>query len=305
MAARVARISWNVATLSPEVSEYVDRVHSLIWERLPEGARTSWMGYALGRSINRRARRRLQRERCEYTRFLRLRPQLDVVQRLVSHAAPHSQLRLTVLGCSTGAELYSFLWAMRSVRRDLNIAATGVDLSSSAIEIARLGRYPQGTRELEGLSPEEISVLFEEDNGTMKVRDWIAEGAQWRSANACDPVLRVALGAQDIVVANNFLIHMYPPHDEAALRTIVRLVNPGGYLFVHGVDTDVRARVVRDLGLAPVRYKVEDQYMLMDPQNLPTWPFHWSSREPINKRFRNWETRYASVFRVPNDGDDK
>jgi chemotaxis protein methyltransferase CheR len=39
---------------------------------------------------------------------------------------------------------------------------------------------------------------------------------------------------------------------EVCMRNIARLVKPGGYLFVSGVDLEVRTRVARSLGWKPV-----------------------------------------------------
>jgi hypothetical protein len=89
---------------------------------------------------------------------------------------------------------------------------------------------------------------------------------------------------------------MFPPEDETALRNIVRLLVPGGYLFVHGVDVDVRTRVARNLGFDPVPFKIEEQHNTMDPDKLPKWPWHWCGREPLDKSLPDWELRYSTVF---------
>ena len=70
--------------------------------------------------------------------------------------------------------------------------------------------------------------------------------------DAADPELIKALGRQDTVVASNFLCHMAPADAEKCLGNIARLVTAGGYLFVSGVDLDVRTKVAVDLGWEPV-----------------------------------------------------
>ncbi len=45
---------------------------------------------------------------------------------------------------------------------------------------------------------------------------------------------------------------MGPAAGERCLRSIAHLVKPGGYLFVSGVDLDVRTRVARELGCNPI-----------------------------------------------------
>ena len=61
--------------------------------------------------------------------------------------------------------------------------------------------------------------------------------------DAADPELINILGPQDMVVASNFLCHMAPADAEKCLGNIAQLVSPGGYLFVSGVDLDVRTKV--------------------------------------------------------------
>jgi hypothetical protein len=56
-----------------------------------------------------------------------------------------------------------------------------------------------------------------------------------------------------MVVASNFLCHMAPADAEKCLGNIARLVSAGGYLFVSGVDLDVRTKIALDLGWEPAR----------------------------------------------------
>jgi SAM-dependent methyltransferase len=293
---RIGRITWNVLTRSDAAKEYPDSIYRWIWEHQTGIVRSSRFHKPLGKFIYKQSRIRQKRERCEYTRFLRLRPQLEVARHVVLQMPQDATLRIAILGCSTGAELYSFLWLIRSARPDLKLVPVGVDISSSALDAARIGRYSCEAPELENLSQEEVDSLFIRDGDSLQMRDWIAEGVTWIKADVCDPKLCEILGYQDIVVANNFLIHMFPPEDETALRNIVRLLVPGGYLFVHGVDLDVRTRVARNLGFNAVPFKIEDQHNTMDPDKLPKWPWHWCGREPLDKSLPDWELRYSTVF---------
>ena len=65
------------------------------------------------------------------------------------------------------------------------------------------------------------------------------------------------LGPQDMVVANNFLCHMDNLMAEKCLRNIARLVSPQGYLFVSGIDLDIRTKVAADLGWNPLQELLE------------------------------------------------
>ena len=68
------------------------------------------------------------------------------------------------------------------------------------------------------------------------------------------------MGLQDIVIANNFLCHMDPVAAEGCLRNIARLVRPHGYLFVSGIDLDIRTRVVEHLGWQPMQDLLEEMH---------------------------------------------
>jgi len=84
---------------------------------------------------------------------------------------------------------------------------------------------------------------------------------------------------------------------ETCLRNIVRLVVPGGYLFVSGIDLDVRTKVARELGWKPVLDLLEDVHD-GDVSIRQSWPFEYWGLEPLDKRRSDWKVRYASVFQI-------
>jgi hypothetical protein len=105
------------------------------------------------------------------------------------------------------------------------------------------------------------------------------------------------LGRQDMVIANRFLCHMAPPEAETCLRNIAHLVNPGGYLFVSGVDLDLRTRLASELGWTPVPYLLEEIHD-GDPSVRRDWPWKYWGLEPLDAKRPDWRVRYASVFRL-------
>ena len=127
-------------------------------------------------------------------------------------------------------------------------------------------------------------------------------GITLRLGDANDPGLPGALGLQDIVVAKRFLCHMDPNEAEFCLGNLARLVKGGGYLFVSGVDLDVRSKVAREFGWRPVTELIPEIHE-GDPSLRRDWPLqYWAwSRSPkaetIGKsgmlRFSRWRsTRY-------------
>lgn len=247
--------------------------------------------------------RRQGRAQALATLFLRNRPELELIGRLVKGARPNGTLKVTLLACSAGAEAYSVAWKIRSVRPDLKLIFNAVDISPEAVEFAKAGAYPLATSELtntricEGLSAGEIDELFDREGDILTVKPWIREGIQWRVGDAGDAEIVDAFGPQDIVVANNFLCHMDPPDAERCLRNISRLVSPGGHLLVGGIDLDVRTKIARDLGWEPVQELLEEIHD-GDTYLRRYWPSLYAGLEPLNKRRKDWRIRYAAAFNI-------
>ena len=230
-----------------------------------------------------------------HTFFLRNRPALEPIRHLVESSTNTDRLRVAVLGCSTGAEAYSVAWTIRSSRSDLEFVIYAMDISEQAVDIARRGVYsltgPQfsSTDIFDCMTETEIADLFNRDGEVVSVKSWIKKGIEWKVGDVGAPEILHVLGPQDIVIANNFLCHMNAEIAEKCLRNISRLVSPNGYLFVSGVDLDIRTKVAKDLGWKPLQELIEEIHK-GDPRMGRDWPWNYSSLEPLNKRRRDWET---------------
>jgi chemotaxis methyl-accepting protein methylase len=113
---------------------------------------------------------------------------------------------------------------------DLKILPVGIDGSGSAIEQAKVGRYARQSPELRNMNDQLLSELFEVHENEFRIKGWIAEGAEWLVADACDPKLRARIGYQDLLLANNFLIHMKKTDAAACFDKLLKLMKPGGLL---------------------------------------------------------------------------
>jgi hypothetical protein len=76
------------------------------------------------------------------------------------------------------------------------------------------------------------------------------------------------------------------------------MVKPGGYIFVSGVDLDLRAKVAQDLRWQPVRQMIKEVHE-GDRSVLHGWPGNYWALEPFSSHRHDWVLRYASVFQVP------
>jgi SAM-dependent methyltransferase len=239
------------------------------------------------------------------TFFLRNRPQLELIRRLSDQEKRGSTLKIAVMGSSIGAEVYSIIWTIRSARPDLKVITQAVDISKEILQVAREGVYSHEALELVGepifkrMTEREMREMFDSEGTKVRIKTWIKEGIQWHIGDARDPEIVNLLGHQDMVVANNFLCHMDPSDAEKCLRNIACLVESGGYLFVSGIDLNVRTRVAGQLGWKPVEDLIEEIHD-GDPSVRADWPFKWWGLEPFNSKRHDWKLRYASVFQLYN-----
>jgi chemotaxis methyl-accepting protein methylase len=296
-------------------------LNARIWVRLPHSFRVRFVGRAYGRHLHALVCASAERKQYHSTFFLRNRAELQLMCRLLDKKPNGSSLNISVLACSKGAEVYSILWAIRSARPDLRINTHALDISQEILEFAERGVYSLGNADVrkdpdrgradltdttwrdqplsifERLTEEEVEAMFEVNGDRASIKPWLKEGITWHVADANDSDLVRTIGAQDMVVANRFLCHMDPVAAERCLRNIAQLIKPGGYLFVSGIDLDVRTRVARSLGWRPVSELIREVHE-GDVSLKNGWPLEWWGLEPFSKDLSDWRTRYACVFQI-------
>ena len=283
------------------------QLNTWLWKRLPSKLRNTRPMHSYGTFLHKLVRRRANRTQFTGTFFFRNRPELELMRRLTEQKTEGSTLNIAVLGCSIGAEVYSILSTIRAARPNLNVRVCAVDNSAEVLKVAKEAVYTSqicdfvGSSIFERMTEAEFGEMFEGDRREARVRSWIREGISWHLSDASDPGLMRVLAPQDMVVASNFLCHMEPSEAEKCLRNIAGIVKPGGYLFVTGVDLDVRAKVARDLHWRPVPELIEEIHE-GDPSVRRDWPCAWWGLEPLSTKRDDWQMRYAAVFRL-KEGD--
>ena len=300
-----------------------------IWNLLPASVRRLPPVRLYGRYVHALVGRFAERTQSHGTFFFRNRPELELLRRLVNRKAPGASLEVSVFACSKGAEVYSIAWTIRSARPDLKVRLHAFDISPEIVEFAKNGAYSirrppspcafrhqgasdedklswntyrdQGARQdlsiFERMTEREMQAMFDREGDHVEVKAWIKEGIIWYTGDAGDPELASILCPQDILVANRFLCHMKPVAAERCLRNLARLVKPGGYLFVSGVDLDVRKMVGGEMKWEPVTELLREIYE-GDVSLMNGWPLEWWGQEPFQAKRQDWRTRYASVFQL-------
>ncbi|UTA55607.1 hypothetical protein L3D22_07340 [Lysobacter soli] len=283
----------------------VTRVARPIWNRLPSRIVNTHAFLMFGRFMHRHHIRYQDRHQSHVTRFLRNLPQLNVVCALLNEGAL-DPLSIASVGCSTGAELYSAIWLMQARMGARAVKGLGVDISDWAIAAAREARYPRGTRpdvdmpaEVSGLTEVQSSGLFEDEEGVLCVRGPIRDACSWIVGDVRDSNSVETLGQHDVVMANNFLGPMADDEATACLQGLMKLVKPGRYLVVEGIDLDVKSRVLGPAGWHPVIKDLEPVYFADYWKR--GWPWIRWGHEPIDRQRADWRVRYSTIYQAPGD----
>jgi chemotaxis methyl-accepting protein methylase len=313
----------------PHPLNLIRRCLSRIWQHLPDSLKNLSVGRAYGRYLHHLICRYSKRSQNHSTFFMRNRPEMELMCRLLGEKAHGARVAISVLACSKGAEVYSILWSIRRARPDLRVSLQAVDISQEIIDFAKAGAYSlkdpaslkaldhsgtsedenliwntcrdqghnQGESIFQRLNKSEMNMMFDREGDQAKVKSWLKEGITWRVGDASARVPISALRTQDVVVANRFLCHMEPAAAERCLRNIAGLVKPGGYIFVSGVDLDIRTKVAKAMEWKPVSDLMREVHE-GDISLTTGWPLGWWGLEPFCEDHPDWRFRYASVFRV-------
>jgi chemotaxis methyl-accepting protein methylase len=288
-----------------------------VWRRIPARLRSLPVFLRYGAHLHSLVLKCLDRRQNHSTFFFRNRAEIELIRRLADQASHGSRIDMAILACSKGAEVYCIAWALKTARPDLTINLRAIDISQEVVEFARRGVYslrddeshardsgmdtyrdqPPGYSPFMFMSESEKNAMFDRDGDAVRIKSWIKEGITWQCADVGEPELTSIVPPQDIVIANRFLCHMKPAAAERILRNISRIVKPGGYLFVSGVDLDVRMRVAMDMkwkAITELMKEVHDG----DPSIRDGWPFDYWAKEPLDTGRRDAAIRYASAFRI-------
>lgn len=295
------------------------------WNRLPVSVTALRAADSYSHFLHALSRIQAVRAQACSTFFLRNRPELELIRNLSENKKHSGTIRVAVLGCSAGPEVYSIAWAIRTKWPDLTVVMQAVDIEKEAVEFAQRGQYclvarttdevihdymaggrrwtrrpgaeVVGADVFERMTAGEMEDMFSVAGDRASVKDWIREGINWQVGDVRSPEILEQITPQDVVVASNFLCHMEDSEAERCLRNIARLVAPGGCLLVSGISLDVRERVAKDLGWEPVDYLMAEIHE-GDPCLRALWPCHYAGLEPIDRKRSDWRIRYAAAFWV-------
>ena len=234
------------------------------------------------------------------TKFFRNLQQLAALEGPLSSLTQDGSLSVLVAGCSYGCEAFSLggFLALRFPRLDWRIDA--VDISREALKVAEAARYTPGHGL--GLAEDDLAKeiearLFDRSSDTWTVVPDIRQRVSFAYGDVLSAEFQ-KFKNYDLVLGQNFMIHMKDAPSEVALAALVAATRSGGALFLGGMDLDTKTRLVTGHNLMPIDWHVAAIHDA-DDMRRTAWPWYYWSLEPIGRRHRDYLARYSTIFRKP------
>jgi two-component system CheB/CheR fusion protein len=154
-----------------------------------------------------------------------------VFKDLVQRKAADDFIRVWVPGCATGEEAYALaiclLESLDEVDKHVGIKLFGTDLSTDAIDTARLGVYSESS--LAELSPERLSRFFERVDQGYRIGRLVRDMCVFVKHDLTrDP----PFAKLDLISCRNVLIYFDADLQRRVVPMLHYCLNPHGYLFV-------------------------------------------------------------------------
>jgi len=161
-----------------------------------------------------------------------------VMPGLLDHPAGPRELVIWSAGCATGQEPYSIAMVLRDRYPDLvaagNLRIVGTDLSGTAVDRAREGRYTH-MEVNRGLPAASLVRHFDEDGTGWRIRAGVRAMVELRRGNLTSPMAPVA--AAHVIFARYVLMYLHLEARRAILAMFRRTLAPGGMLVIGATET--------------------------------------------------------------------
>jgi chemotaxis protein methyltransferase CheR len=162
-----------------------------------------------------------------------------VVPDLLARAEDSARVRVWSAGCSTGEEPYSIATALLGsplALRQVSLEVLGTDVSTDALERARLGRYTE--RSLGSLPADVASRWFEPVGKQWQPIEAVRQVCRFEYHNLMrDPHPPGAANGWDVIFCRNVTIYFQPETTRRVIQNLFEALKPGGYLFLGHSET--------------------------------------------------------------------
>ena len=160
----------------------------------------------------------------------------EVIPRLYDNDEASGPLRIWVPGCASGEEAYSLamLFADEAARRDARVEVQifASDLDTTALDIAREGRYPLAVEA--DIGEERLRKYFTKEADHYRIRREIRDMVLFATHSLLrDP----PLSKLHLISCRNLLIYLEKELQQQVISTFNYALKPSGYLFLGSSET--------------------------------------------------------------------
>ncbi|WBK01515.1 CheR family methyltransferase [Methylocystis parvus] len=155
---------------------------------------------------------------------------------LIASRANERRLRFWCAACSTGQEAYSLAMTLdqdAAALRGWTLEVLATDLSTAAVEAARVGSYSQFEVQ-RGLSTSQLLRYFHREEESWRVNEHLRARIDFRDFNLLSDYAE--LGTFDVIFCRNVLMYFEPDMKRAVLARLSQALNEGGYLFLGAAE---------------------------------------------------------------------
>jgi chemotaxis protein methyltransferase CheR len=239
-----------------------------------------------------------------YTQFNRFPRQYEVLldhvlPRLLAERQPTKEqpMEVAVFACCSGEEAYTLAYVLSARVPGLPVRIRGYDIVPEVVEQAKRAAYP---REQVFSSPfvndEFANALFDCKDDVCRVKPQYVSPVSFEVGDITDAAYMDQLPRCELVFAQNVLFHLPRPVAKNAFKNLVRMLRPGGALFVNGMDMDMRVRLTKQYGLEPVAERIAEIHEDARVDRGANWADSYWGREPL-KMSRDWVRKYCTIYR--------
>ncbi len=236
-----------------------------------------------------------------YTQFYRFPNQyktlLDVVLSDILRAGDEKPLEIAMFACCSGEEAFSLSHVIQSKYPQLRFRIRAYDIVSDVIEKANKPIY---TKEQVYAGPfvtgDFVEKVFDLENDAYRVKAEISAPISFAVGDMLDKQFMESLGEVDIVFAQNVLFHLPKPQSREAFKNITRILKRSGYMFINGMDVDMRVKLTKLLKLKPIDYLIEEIHNDARVDRGAGWAGAYWGRQPFSKSAREWMRKQCTIF---------
>ena len=189
------------------------------------------------------------------TKFFRNLQQLAALEGPLSNLTKTGNLSVLVAGCSYGCEAYSLAGLLALRFPHLNWRIVGVDISRDALGVANAARYTSeyglGSAR-DDLAKRLEARMFDRSGDEWTVVTDIRERVSFAYGDVLSAEFR-QFKNYDLVLGQNFMIHMNEASAETALASLVAAARSGGALFLGGMDLETKTGLLAPHQARPAR----------------------------------------------------